>query len=307
MKQLSGSIRRFRFVLLVGLLGASAITVHAGIWIQPVTEDSPMIKKGHLEGGVNGEGAPRPGGETPMMRAIQAHQLDVIDYLLTHGVNLSLKDAAGETAMDIARWYAPDIAAKLAAYLAKHPNPSEYYGDTTPVLAIVSGSDQTGSPDSGGPESMVVSVTDTNGRPLVDAPVNFTVDGGGQNLLTAITSPDSPSLLMRTGSNGYARANVHLPKNPGDRITITASAGIPGHISKVKFSAGAADDGSGGGSCFDPADVSATQNPDGSIDVTWVNRTQEDSCIKVWVRTPGAWKLGITVPAHSTSAHIPPP
>jgi len=48
-------------------------------------------------------------------------------------------------------------------------------------------------------------------------------------------------------------------------------------------------------------------NPDGSIDVTWVNHTDDETCIKVWLRLPGAWKLGAQVPPHSTKAHVPPP
>jgi hypothetical protein len=244
------------------------------------------------------------------MLAVEAHQLDVIDYLLANGADLSIKDAAGDTALDIARRVKPgDIAAKLSAYLAKHPNASDYYAGKSPLVAIVTGSNQTGAPDAGGPQSLSVCVTDTNGKLLVDAPVNFFVDGGGRNLLTAASSPDSPSLLIRTNDYGIASANVHIPKTPGQRIRIAAVAGPPGRQSKVTFNAAAADDShpSDGDSCFNPTDEAATLNPDGSIDITWVNHTDDETCIKIWVRTPGAWRLGATVPAHSTSAHVPPP
>lgn len=283
---------------------------HAGIWVQPIIEDSPMIKKGHLEGGINGEASNRNDGKTPLMLAVEAHQLDVIDYLLANGADPYRKDAAGDTALDIARRTKhADIAAKLTAYLAKHPSPSDYYAGQSPLITIVSGSDQTGTPDAGGPKSLIVYVTGTNREPLIDAPVDFSIDGGGQNLLTGASSPDSPSLLIRTDGYGTATANVHIPKTPGQRIHITAAAGPPGHEAKVTFAAAAADDDhpSDGDSCFNPTDESASLNPDGSIDVTWVNHTDDETSIKVWVRTPGAWRLGATVPPHSTSAHIPPP
>jgi hypothetical protein len=306
------SFRLLPFAVLAVVFAGSNHPAHGGIWVQPVIEDSPMIKKGHLDGGINGEGANRKDGKTPMMLAVEAHQLDVIDYLLTNGADLSLKDADGETAMDIARRTKPgDVDAKLGAYLAKHPNPSEYYAAKAPVLAIVSGRAQSGSPDCGAPGPLVVSVADKDGHPLVDAPVKFAVQGGGQHLLTGASSPDSSSLLLRTDAEGHASANVHLPKTPGERVLVIASAGIGGTMSKVAFTAAVNDDTSGTGSdstsCFNPTDQSATLNGDGSIDVSWVNHTDDETCIKIWVRTPGAWKLALTVPAHSTSAHIPPP
>jgi len=289
---------------------AATLHAHAGIWVQPIIEDSPMTKKGHLENGVNGEAAHRPDGKTPLIRAVEAHQLDVIDYLLTHGADPSLKDAAGVTAMDIAHQQPQqDIATKLDDYLAQHPNPAIYYAGKPPTIAIVSGRSQTGAPDQGGPASLVVYVSGTNGEPMIDAPVKFTVDGGGQYLLTEASSPDSPSLLLRTNTYGCASANVHIPKTPGQRIRVTATAGVGKQLSTVTFTATAADDThpADGDSCFNPTDEAAALNPDGSIDVTWVNHTDDETSIKVWVRMPGAWKLGAQVPPHSTKAHVPPP
>jgi hypothetical protein len=268
-----------------------------------------MIKKGHLEGGINGEAAARADGKTPLMLAVEAHQLDVIDYLLNHGADLSLKDASGETAMDIARKQrAGDAAAKLNAYLAKHPIPSVYYAARTPVLYIVSGTNQSGSPDCGAPEPLVVYVMNKeDGQLMADAPVKFAVDDGGKHLLLGASSPDSPSLLVRTDDEGLCSANLHLPETPNTPVAITASAGIADKVSTVKFTA-VTNDGSHGAStsCFNPTDQTASLNPDGSIDVTWANHTDDETCIKIWIRTPGAWKLALTLPPHATSAHIPP-
>jgi hypothetical protein len=284
----------------------------ASIWVQPVIEDSPMIAKGHLEGGVNGEGSPRPDGKTPLVLAIDAGQSDVVSYLLNHGADPDLKDSSGKTALQgdhIAKRSNLNAASLVAGYIAQHPGMVKYYGKDKPVLKIVNGESQVGAPDQGGPESLSVLVSDSNGEPLVDAPVKFAVEGGGQNLLTEASSPDSATLLMRTGSDGVATANVHIPKKPGERITITATAGPSGKEAVVKFSAMAADDEhpSEGDSVFNPTDETALLNPDGSIDVTWVNHTQDETGFKVWVRVPGAWKLGVSAPPHSTKAHIQPP
>jgi hypothetical protein len=307
--QRSGAFRWVCAALILAML-TTAARVHAGVWVQPIIEDSPMTKKGHLEGGVNGEAGHRTDGKTPLMLAVEAHQLDVIDYLLSHGADPSLKDAAGDTAMDIARRQKQkDAATMLDDYIGDHPNPAEYYAGETPAIAIVSGSSQTGTPDAGGPASLVVCVSGTDGEPMVDAPVRFAVEGGGQYLLTQASSPDSPSLLLRTNLYGCASANVHIPKTPGQRIRISATAGAGKRLSRVTFTAMAADDThpSDGDSCFNPTDETAALNPDGSIDVTWVNHTDDETSIKVWVRMPGAWKLGAQVPPHSTKAHVPPP
>jgi hypothetical protein len=244
------------------------------------------------------------------MLAVEAGRMDVIDYLLAHGADISLKDAAGDTAVDIARRRKdPAAASRLAAYETQHPGPASYYATVTPALSILSGSDQTGAPDGGGSQSLVVSVTDQSGKELADAPVDFSVVGGGKNLLTTATSPDSPSLLLRTSPDGIAKANVHLPKTAGQQIRITASAGVPGHLSQVTFTAMAVKGRPSAEtvSVFSASHVEAILNPDASMDVTWVNNTDDETAIKVWVRSPGKWTLGATLPPHTTSAHIPPP
>jgi len=269
-----------------------------------------MIAKGRLEGGINGEAAKRADGKTPLILAVEAGQMDVIDYLLTHGADISLKDAAGDTAVDIAgRQKDPAAASRLAAYEAQHPGSASYYATVTPTLSILSGSDQTGAPDGGGSQSLVVSVTDQSGKELADAPVDFSVVGGGKNLLTTATSPDSPSLLLRTGPDGIAKANVHLPKTAGQQIRITAGAGLPGHLSQVTFTATAVKGRPSAEteSVYSPSHVEAILNPDASMDVSWVNNTDDETAIKVWVRGPGKWTLAATLPPHTTSAHIPPP
>ena len=301
----------FTFLWLAVILAFPAVSARAGIWIEPVVEDSPMIKKGHLEGGINGEAAHRSDGKTPLMLAVEADQNDVVDYLLGKGADLSLKDAAGETAMDIARkGKYPDIAAKLDAYVTAHPNGAEYYASKTPTLFIVSGTDQTGAPDSDAPQSLMVYAMGKDGQALADAPVKFSVEDGTLHLLTDASSPPSASLVLRTDDSGICRANVHLPKTPDTVVRIMVSAGVGAAVSTVEFTATSKvvprSVGTGVVSCFSPTDQAAVLNGDGSVDVSWENRTDDETCIKIWIRVPGAWKLALTVPAHSTSAHIPP-
>ena len=304
----AGAFRFLRLASLALLLSYEVHLARAGqIFIQPIIEESPMIKKGHLEAGINGDAAPRKDGKTPLMLAVEANQIDVIDYLLEHGVDLSLKDAAAETAIDIAhRGKSGDIARKLDAFVAQHPNPSIYYAARTPVLYIVSGQNQTGAPDCGAPKTLTVYAMGRDGRPLVDAPVKFSVEGGGPHLVTQASSPDSPTLLLRTDEYGICIANLHLPKTPNTRVRIIASAGLGDSASKVTFNA-ATNDGKSGGSVssFNPTNEHAVLNGDGTINVTWQNQTDDETCIRVWMETPEGMKAVLTVPAHSTSARIP--
>jgi hypothetical protein len=280
----------------------------AGILIQPIILDSPMIKKGHLAGGVNGEGAARKDGKTPLMLATEANQIDVVDYLLEHGADPWMKDAAGETALDIARREKVDnIAERLARYAKEHLAPEDYYKAHSPELFIVSGNNQVGSPDSGGPQSMVVYAMDkASGQPLVDAPVMFAVKGGGANLLTQPSSPDSPTLLLRTDAYGICKANLHIPKPPNTLIRIVVSTGSGAEESQVFFMAHSSDGtGPGTPSCFNPTDVKAVVNPDNTATITWKNNTDDESLIRVWIDTPVGMRAVLSVPAHSTTARLP--
>jgi len=280
----------------------------AGIYVQPIIEDSPMIKRGHLEGGVNGDAAPRKDGKTPLMLAVEAHQIDVIDYLLEHGADPTLKDAAGETALDIAkRVNTDDITIKLAQYAKDHPEASIYYAAHPAELFVVSGNNQVGAPDCGGPQSMIVYAMDkASGRPLADAPVRFAVEGGGAHLVTQASSPDSPTLLLRTDEYGICKANLHLPATPNTSIRIDATAGSGPASSRVFFTARTNDGTTGGSvSCFNPSDESVVVNPDNTVTVTWKNNTDDETMIRIWVDTPHGMRAVLTVPAHSTTARLP--
>jgi hypothetical protein len=241
-----------------------------------------MIKKGHLTGGVNGEASPRKDGKTPLMLATEAEQFDVVDYLLEHGADPWMKDAAGETAVDLARQEkVDDIAGKLTEYEKDHLAPGDYYAAHQPALFILSGSNQVGAPDCGGPQSMVVYAMDR-------------------------VSPDSPTLLLRTDANGICKANLHLPRTPNTSIRIDVTAGAGADESQVFFTARSNDGKSGGtNSCFNPTDEKAVVNPDNTVTVTWKNNTDDETLIRIWVDTPVGMRAVLSVPAHSTTARLP--
>jgi hypothetical protein len=296
-------------VVLLALTLLAGPPLHAGgVYIQPFIQPSPMIIKGRLENGINGDTAPRLDGKTPLMLAIEAGEVDVIDYLLKHGADLDLKDASGETAADIARRQTSnDINVKFANYIRDHPAPAAYYTAHPAKLFIVSGASQIGAPDCGGPQSMIVYVMDSaGGRPLADAPVRFAVEGDGANLITQPSSPDSRMLLLRTDEYGICKANVHLPKTPNTTIRIDATAGAGPDSPQVVFTARSNDGKSGRSvSCFNPTDEKAVMGPDGFVTVTWKNNTDDESFIRVWVDTPRGLRTVLTVPAHSTTARLP--
>jgi len=280
----------------------------ASILIQPIIEPSPMKKKGHLDGGVNGDATPRKDGKTPLMLGVESRQIDVIDYLLEHGGDPSLRDAAGETALDIAkREKLDDIYEKLFQYTKAHPDAPTYYAAHPAVLYVVSGTNQIGAPDCGGPQSMIVYVMDkASGQPLADAPVHFAAEDGIASLVTQASSPDSPTLLLRTDEYGICKANLHLPKTPNTSIRVDVTAGAGPAAQRVYFTARTNDGKSGGSvSCFNPTDERAVLDPDGSVTVTWKNHTDDETSINIWIETPHGMKSVLSVPPHSTSARLP--
>jgi hypothetical protein len=302
------NLRRLARIAVWAVLAASGgCAAHGQVSIQPMIDPSPMIARGHLEGGINGEGIPRPDGKTPLMLAVEANDLKVIEYLLQRGADLDLKDADDETALDLARRRMMHEAADLlSAHASEHPGFSVYYAGKSPVLSAISARSQSGAPGCAAAHSLVVSVADRDGKPLADAPVRFAVGGGGKYLLTQASSPDSPSLLLRSDGSGQCRANIHLPKEPNTRIHITASVGAGEQESKVTFTA-LTNDGTGGDSdsCFDPTGVQASASSAGDLDLSWQNNTDDETAIEIRVKTLKGWKLVATLPPHSTSAHIP--
>jgi hypothetical protein len=89
-----------------------------------------------------------------------------------------------------------------------HTSPTDYYNGHTPVITSVSGTGQSGPPGHFLLYAWVVRVTDAAGSPLVNAPVTFTADppAGGFSIANDDSQPVVTTLIVRTNSNGLARA-----------------------------------------------------------------------------------------------------
>jgi hypothetical protein len=185
-------------------------------------------------------------------------------------------------------------------------NPIDFYNAQTPILAIVSGSGQIGSPGGFAPAPLVVSVSDTSGNPLTSAPVTFTVVSGSGQVKQSYMS--SPANSLTVFANGAGQAEVYFQLSSGSSTTseITATAGPASSPAEVIFTE-STDNGCGTyGSPFAPSNVAAVLNPDGSADISWQNNTDDPSDIPVKIKQrDGSWATVTTVPAGTTYVHIP--
>jgi hypothetical protein len=201
---------------------------------------------------------------------------------------------------------------------AQGANPTNFYGTQTPGLAIEGGNNQVGPTGGLIPLPLKVRVTDSSHNPLVNAPVTFTTDpGGGQFQPSSLITTLSSSQTTVTSANGEAEAFFMLPDTSNAVCTIVATAGPSGAQASVTFtetsdsgsSGGSGGSGTSYGSPFSPTNVQATVNPDGSIDMSWENNTDpsDTTPIPVWRLLSSGWQEYGTVPAGTTSVHIPAP
>ncbi|MGC3991333.1 MAG: hypothetical protein QM796_16950 [Chthoniobacteraceae bacterium] len=189
-------------------------------------------------------------------------------------------------------------------------NPNDFFNGKKPRLTIVKGNELSGSPGQFTPEALTVLVADPHGQPLYNAPVTFTVSSGGGTVQKKEKSESLSSLKVNADGEGQARTYFKLPvgapKGKGFQITVVVGSGKTQE--QVTFKETAGDDTGDDKSPFRPQNVVATLNPDGSADATWTNNPDaapEPINLRFRDRN-GNWKTAITVPAGSTSAHIPP-
>lgn len=118
-------------------------------------------------------------------------------------------------------------------------DPTNYYSKNgtiiTPVVTLVSGDQQTVSPDAFTSSPLVVLVKDASGNILSNAPVSFSVSPASAGFVATTTSSSaSTTLSLTTDSNGlvqvYAKAS-----NLSVNFNVTAIAGATGHQSSVSF------------------------------------------------------------------------
>jgi len=105
-------------------------------------------------------------------------------------------------------------------------NPYDYYHGVPPLLTKEAGDNQFGIVSQFAPEPLVVQVTDTNGVPLNNAPIAFSVTTGGGSIASSATSTLVTSISLNTGTNGTAGVYYREPSSSGTgTVTVTATTG----------------------------------------------------------------------------------
>jgi hypothetical protein len=180
-------------------------------------------------------------------------------------------------------------------------SPVTYYDGQIPVLAIVSGSGQTGSPGGFVSAPLIVSVTDTNGNPLYDAPVTFTVTTGTGQSQASSTSVASGTVTALADWNGQAQVFFQLPTVVSSTSHITATTGTGISVVEVAFSE-YADSGTGTyASPFAPSNVLGSMNADGSETISWQNNDSQSPIYVYELTASNTWTVASTLPAGTTS------
>ncbi len=185
-------------------------------------------------------------------------------------------------------------------------NPLDYYDGQPPTLSIVSGTNQIGSPGGFVPAPLVVAVTDSDGNPIVDAPVTFSVTSG--TLQTSSGGTPGTSVIAFTDKNGIAQIFFQLPAAVSSTSQITFSAGTGSSLASGTFSA-SSDGGSGQFiSPFAPSDCLGTVNGDGNLVLTWDNNTDNETAIYIeQQQSGGSWsEIASVGPGTSTYTVMSP-
>jgi hypothetical protein len=245
------------------------------------------------------------------MLAVEARDEEVILYLLERGADPTLRDKAGETALNIAtRIKAERIAEIIRLDISLHPPAAEYYAHKNPKVSIVCGQHQKGKPGYLMGKPLLVLIKDENGAPLPNAPVKFKVNPDEGYLVTAPRSPMSESLILRTDQDGKCGVYFSPSEKKKHFLTrisaIAEKKGNPGEAIFEEY-AGDANTRAEGSVFYTSGGGPAQLNSDGSVDVSWENNTDEAVSINIFFNNAdGKWIRCLTVPPDATSAHIPP-
>ena len=182
-------------------------------------------------------------------------------------------------------------------------NPNDYYNGRLPNLTILSGTPQTGLPGALAPQALIVQVMDVNGAPLLNAPIQFQTDVG--QLLASNNASPTNMLVLRTDENGQAKAFFQLPNSQNTICTVTALATSNGQSSPPATFTITSDDGTGSYvSPFAPTNFVSQGNPDGTVDMTWTNNTDDQTPVEIEMQqVDGSWKLVATLEPGTNSYH----
>lgn len=185
-------------------------------------------------------------------------------------------------------------------------NPLDFYDGHPPVLTLVSGDNQTGPAGGFVPLPLVVSVLDAAGAPFANAPVTFSVGQNGDLVRQSSSGVPAATLTVHTDSGG--QAGVFFSFASADTLTSHVMAAIANvaQPAPVVFTEYPQVGGGGGTSPFAPTNFVSQGNPDGSLDMTWENHTDDQTPVEIQIQqADGTWKLVATLPPGTTSYHWP--
>lgn len=114
-------------------------------------------------------------------------------------------------------------------------DPTDYFDGATPTIEIAGGNNQIGDPGAYLAKPFVVRVRNAQGKPQINAPVNFAIASGSGSLAPAAGAPKQQALLVRTDLKGEAAAYHALPQAAGTSTRTTVSAGKSGSLASVTF------------------------------------------------------------------------
>lgn len=152
-----------------------------------------------------------------------------------------------------------------------HPSTSNDQNIYT--LVIVSGNHQIGPPNQYWPKPLVVSLKDSKGHGITDAPVIFHVTSGGGFIQAPYVRKIDRTATVLTDGTGQALVYYLLSSalNVTSEITVSTNAGK--QPQSLQFT-GVSDDSTGKyTSPFAPSDCVGSVNGDGSLILTWTNST----------------------------------
>jgi hypothetical protein len=194
-------------------------------------------------------------------------------------------------------------------YLQAFQQGLNLFDGQTPAVTVVSGNYQTGPVGGFLPAPLVIGVADASGKPIVNAPVYFSVAPAYAQLQRSYMATPNYAAQVLTDQDGHASVYLQLGSIPNNTFYVRTFVQYGYNFAKGDVWE-SSDNGNGGPyrSPFSPSNVVGTINADGSEDMTWQNNTDSPALIPIWHwdAGPQSWRQIDSVPATTTSYHVPP-
>jgi alpha-tubulin suppressor-like RCC1 family protein len=181
-------------------------------------------------------------------------------------------------------------------------DPNDYFNGTPAAIEVVSGDNQLGDPEAMLPAPFVVRVAKSNGQPLANAPVTFSVTQSWGELAPSEASDErSYELQVRTNHAGEASVYYVPPAAAADVSMITATTGPSGSQASVTFTATTTTPPPPS----TPEALTVVRRADGGDELTWSAASGNQRSFIIEARMPdGSWITLATVDAATTSYQV---